>query len=142
MLFLWFEKSMSDWIGIRLSARRAGITRSLSLRSVSGAILSSVLMRETVVCDTEFFRLLSVYREMAISFALSIERSSLKCCEIEKDPSFETIPDPLSSPLERSLSSMPVMLQKRVVPGSTFVVSMVVVSLSPLLMVCEEVLIW
>ena len=50
------------------------------------------------------------------------------------------MPEPLRSPLARSLELMPSppMAQKRVVPGVTFLVSTVVVRVSPSLMEVAE----
>ena len=57
------------------------------------------------------------------------------------DPDLEMVPDPESSPLSRSLESMPdpVRVQKSVVSGSTFLVLTVVVSEPPSLMDEAEV---
>ena len=52
---------------------------------------------------------------------------------ITEEPSFETMPEPVREPSLKSLASIffPLMAQKRVVPGVTFLVSTVVVKVSP-----------
>ena len=97
---------------------------------------------ERDVSATRFFSDWSLKSEMRIFSVPSVVRSSLKRWEKEKDPDLETVPDPESSPLSRSLESMPapVRVQKSVVSGSTFLVLTVVVSELPSLMDEAEVL--
>ena len=71
----------------------------------------------------------------------SLMASALMVWEKEKAPVSEIIPEPEREPLLKSLESMPApeICQKRVVPGSTFLVLTVVVRVPPSLMDEAEV---
>ena len=95
----------------------------------------------TASLATPLVRALSVNRPMLSCSVPSLRPSALRECEKEKEPVRETMPDPVREPLLKSLASMPdpPTFQKSVVPGLTFLVSTVVVSVSPSLMLFAEV---
>ena len=117
-----------------------GVGSNFAVVLASGVVELSRMERD--VSATRFFSDWSLKSEMRIFSVPSVVRSSLKRWEKEKDPDLETVPDPESSPLSRSLESMPdpVRVQKSVVSGSTFLVLTVVVSEPPSLMDEAEVL--
>ena len=91
---------------------------------------------ETAVLATALESDLSEKRAMFRFSVPSLMASALMAWEKEKTPVLETMPDPEREPLEKSLALMPVpeICQKRVVPGSTFLVLTVVVRVPPSLM--------
>ena len=101
-------------------------------------LLPSVM--STAVLATALERELSVKSPMVICSVPSLRPSALREWEKEKEPVRETMPEPLRSPLSKSVDVMPLpeRVQKSVVPGLTFLVLTVVVSVSPSLRVVEE----